>query len=174
MSKDLFGEEVSKRSGRSFEVSELIKKLSTLKKGESIKYDDLTSVVMGDCSPKGDKYPYLLNCRKVLIKEFKMVFKAVPNEGLERLDDSGIVDRSNKKLAGITRQAKKEMQILTFPDYDNLIPEQKLVHNTNMSIFNVVKTVGQADKVKKIAIEIKNMGNNRLEIAETIKAFQNA
>jgi len=173
MAKDLFGNEESKRSGRSFEVAELIKKLSTLKKGESITYDDLTSVVMGDCSPKGDKYPYLLNARKALIREYKIVFKAVPNEGLERLDDSGIVDRSNKKLAGTTRQAKKEMQILTFVDYENLIPDQQLVHNTNMSIFNVVKTVGQADKIKRISTEIKNMGNNRLEISETIKAFAN-
>lgn len=157
-------------AGPSFEVKELIKKLTTLKKGEAISYEDLTPVVMGDCSPKGDKYPYLLNARKNLIRNHQMVFKAIPNEGLERLDDSGIVDRSNKKLAGTTRQAKKEMEILTFVDYDNLVPEQKLVHNTNMSIFNVVKTVGRADKIKQIKISIQNSGG-RLELAETIRAF---
>lgn len=159
-----------KRFGRTFEVIELIKRLSSLERGEIIKYSDLTELIMGECSPGGEKYSYLLSARRILTNEYKMVFKAVPNEGLERLDDPGIVIRSDKKLAAATRAAEKEMFILTFVDYEKLSSEHQLTHNTNMSVFNVLKTVGATDKVKKIRNEIGNMGN-RLEISETIKAF---
>lgn len=167
--KDDF-EDRKRTFSRSFEVSELIKALSTLKQGDVIKYDDLTELIMGDCSPRGDKYAYLLSARRIMTNEHKMVFKAVPNEGLERLKDDGIVDRSEKKLAAATRTAEKEMRILTFVDFDKLTPDHKLTHNTNMSVFNVLKTVGATDKVKQIRKEIGNIGN-RLEISETIKAF---
>jgi len=156
---------------RSIETSELIKKLSLLNQGDLIKYGDLATIAMGDCSPGGLKYHYLLSARRALLNKYNMVFRAVPNEGLERLVDAQIVARSVKKLANVTRAAKKEMRILTFVDFDKLSPEQMLTHNTNMSILNVMKTVGQADKINKIKNQIGNMGN-RLEIAETIKAFQ--
>lgn len=164
--------EKRKRFGRSFEVIELIRKLSTLKQGDTIKYSDLTEIIMGECSPGGFKYPYLLSARRILTDDYKMVFRAIPNEGLERLDDPGIIIRSDKKLAASTRAADKEMRILTFVDFEKLNPEQQLTHNTNMSVFNVLKTVGATDKVKKIRNEISNMGN-RLEIGETIQAFSN-
>lgn len=160
------------RFGRSFEVLELIKMLSSLKQGDTIKYSDLTELIMGDCSPGGLKYTYLLSARRILTTDYKMVFRAVPNEGLERLDDPGIVNRSDKKLAAATRAADKEMRILTFVEFEKLTPDLQLTHNTNMSVFNVLKTVGATDKVKKIRNEISNMGN-RLEISETIKAFSN-
>jgi len=170
MADDILEDGKRKRFGRSFEVLELIKNLSILKQGESIKYSTLTEIIMGDCSPGGVKYPYLLSARRILTNENKMLFRAVPNEGLERLDDPGIVNRSDKKLAAATRAAEKEMRILTFVDFEKLSPEHQLTHNTNMSVFNVLKTVGATDKVKKIRNEIGNLGN-RLEIAETIKAF---
>ena len=159
-----------KRFGRSFEVIELIKTLSSLKQGERIKYSDLTEIIIGECSPGGLKYPYLLSARRILTNEYKMLFRAVPNEGLERLEDPDIVSRSDKKLAAATRAAEKEMRILTFVDFEKLSQEQQLTHNTNMSVFNVLKTVGATDKVKKIRSQIGNMGG-RLEIGETIKAF---
>lgn len=157
---------------RSIETSELIKRLSVLNQGDVIKYDDLATTAMGDCSPGGIKYYYLLSARKVLLSHHNMLFRAVPNEGLERLIDSQIVSRSVKKLSNITRRAKNEMRILTFCDFDKLTSEQRLTHNTNMSVLNVMKTVGQADKVNKIKMQIGNMGS-RLEIAETIEAFAN-
>lgn len=163
------------RSGpfeRSIETSELIKKLSVLKQGDLIKYSDLATTAMGDCSPGGIKYHYLLSARRALLNQHNMLFRAIPNEGLERLVDAQIVARSIKKLTNITRRAKGEMRILTFCDFDKLTPEQRLTHNTNMSVLNVMKTVGQADKVNKIKNQIGNMGN-RLEIAETIEAFAN-
>jgi len=164
--------EKRKRFGRSFEVVELLKKISMLKQGDIIKYSDLTELIMGDCAPGGEKYSYLLSARRILTNEYKMVFRAVPHVGLQRLDDKGIVERSDKKLAATTRAAEKEMRILTFVDFEQLTPELQLTHNTNMSVYNVLKTVGATDKVKKIRNEIENMGN-RLEISETIKAFSN-
>jgi len=150
MVNDISEDGKRKRFGRSFEVLELIKNLSILKQGESIKYSTLTEIIMGDCSPGGVKYPYLLSARRILTNENKMLFRAVPNEGLERLDDPGIVNRSDKKLAATTRAAEKEMRILTFVDFEKLNPELQLTHNTNMSVFNVLKTVGATDKVKKM------------------------
>lgn len=172
MDTEITDDESRKRFERSFEVSELIKKLSTMKQGDLIKYDALALIAMGDCSPNGDKYPYLLSARRALVNEHRMVFRAVPNEGLQRLLDGEIVARSEKKLAGTARQAKKEMRILTFVDFEKLSSDQRLTHNANMSVFNVMKTVGQADKIRKIKTEIGNIGQ-RLEIAETIKAFSN-
>ena len=159
-----------RRFGRSFEVLEIVKILSKTQPGDIVTYDVLSEAIMGNCSPGEPKYPYILNARRILINEHKMVFKAVPNSGVERLNDVQIVDRSERKLASTALAAKKEMRILTFVDFDKLSEEQRLTHNTQMSIFNVIKTVGQTDKVKMIKNVIGNMGN-RLEIAETVKAF---
>jgi len=170
MDGNLDHDEKPRRFERSFEVSELIKTLSALKQGDTIDYDVLSSIVMGNCSPGEQKYPYVLNARRALLNEYRMVFRAIPNKGLQRLDDIQIVERSERKVASATSAAKKEMRILTFVDFDKLSDTQQLTHNTNMSVFNVMKTVGQFDKIKKIRGEIANVGN-RLEIEETIKAF---
>jgi len=172
MEDDFTEKDKPRRFERSFEVSEIVRILSKSVPGDVINYTVLSEAIMGECSPGQSKYPYVLNARRILINEHRMVFKAVPNVGLERLNDIQIVDRSQRKLASTATAAKKEMRILTFVDYDELSESLQLTHNTQMSIFNVIKTVGQVDKIKKVRSEIANFGA-RLEIEETIKAFSN-
>jgi len=156
---------------RSVETTGLIKRLAALEQGETVTYEELAPIALGACAPHEIKNPYLLSARRILQDNERMLFRGISNLGIKRLTDPEIIERSEKQLSATQRKAEAEMRYVSYVDFDKLEPDEKITHNTNISVFNVMKTVSQPQKVAQIKKTIANTGNIPLQIAETIGIF---
>lgn len=155
---------------RSIETQELMRVLGEMLPGDKITYQELSKVSMGDCSPRGDKNSFLHSARRILAKEKGMEFDSIPNVGIYCMTDRDKVKKSGRVLPSMARRAKRCMASLISVEYEKLTEDEKIRHNTTMSIMNVVKTVGSADKVEKVKKLVQST-RSRLELSETIKSF---
>lgn len=153
----------------SIESLELIKRLSTAKVGELIPYKELSDIAMSDVQT--EKRGALVTATKHLLNEKQMVFEAVRNVGLKRANDSEIVAHSEGPIEKIRRISKRAMKRLTCVDFDKLPNDQKIAHNSKMSVLGVLHQVTAPGKLKQIEAQVAKT-NTRLNLETTLEAFK--
>ena len=163
-------DEKNQKFQMSIETQELIRVLGRMSPEDEVTYQDLSVVAMGDCSPGGEKNSFLHSARRIIARDKGIEFESVPNVGIKCMTDADKVRRSGRVLPLMARKAKRCMSSLISVDYEKLSNDEKVRHNATMSIMNVVKTVGSADKVEKVKRLVEKT-QSRLELAETIKSF---
>lgn len=103
-------------------------------------------------------------------REHRMVFGTVRKEGLRRLDDDGIVDRSLStlsRLGKVVREGAKDMRCV---EYGSLTDAGKAGYNARMSVLGAVGMMTSAPSLKRVeAGSVK--AQRALDLSETLRLF---
>ena len=125
--------------------------------GESISYDDLTELIGRDIMQFRGA---LDSARHAVQRDKQMVFDSVRGVGLVRLNDSDIVDLSDKAREQSRRLAKRIAKKLVCVKYDSLSREKQIKHNTALSMFGVIAELSTSSSVKRLEQRIEADGGS--------------
>ena len=162
-----------KKFHRSWETLVLIKRLFLMKEDDQVTYEELSDIAKGDVSYDGDKANFLVSARQIVKKERGYEFKAIHNVGLRRMTTAEKVAKYAKFNYQIVKKCKAgmiSMSMLSQSDYNKLSKEDKMNHDTAMTMLNVHRVHGSAEVVHRVEKAIKEK-RQPLALKEFVKAF---
>lgn len=120
-----------------FKRSQLTDQVIDLLRGvnEEISYSELAKRLK---VPVPDAKKVLPTARKVLMNE-QIMFEAIVGYGLQRLDDSGKViksEKNKKRLRSTSKRSLKELE--TIHDYNKLTHDEQIKATINRTLFEVI------------------------------------
>jgi hypothetical protein len=137
--------------------------------GEVISYDAMTSAIGRDV--RDARHLIASACRR-LLREQHMVFAAVVNVGLKRLDDAGKIGAGQWHLQRVRRQAKFAVDKTTaVEDFDALPNALKVEHNVVLAQAGVLKHFTSRKTAKRIG-EGVNAPTKRLSLQDSLAAMK--
>lgn len=157
------------------ESQTLVKELLNVEPNQTVEYERLSELIgLSVRSTKNIKgYGYLQTALKTVQKEYAIVFKTINNVGLKRIDDPEEFEEIGEKVIKHTRkQGKKAFSKLSCANTEIMNTDQKIKHNSLMTITNLFTSVCEKRNVRKIenAVETKM---DRLSFQKSLEAFKN-
>jgi hypothetical protein len=152
----------------SIEAQELIRRLLRASVGDVISYAELSVVAMGDVQDQ--KRGVLTTARKRVLEDHDMVFEAISNVGLKRLNDEEIVITAEAPLVRINRLANRGKRKLACVDYDNLENELKIKYNARGTLLAFHYHSTKPRQLKSIEQKVEKLGS-QLGLQQTLRAF---
>jgi hypothetical protein len=131
--------------------------LETLAIGESISYNQLTGIIGRDITQFRNA---LESARHTVLRDKQMVFDTLRGVGLIRLNDSEIVDLSDKAREQSRKLAKRIAKKLVCVNYNSLSKEKQVKHNTALSMFGVIAELSSSSSVKRLEQKIEEHGGS--------------
>lgn len=152
----------------SIESQLLYKRLSKMKVGNVITYDELTEEIGRDVR---SCIWALATARRQVLKTDSIVVDCVPGKGVKRLDDSAIVGTLVDGVKRISRASHRSARKASgIRNYDELPPDIKTQHNAALAALGAVRQLSKPSSVKKIE-EKSEAANGRLQLEDTLKLF---
>jgi len=150
------------------ETETLTKKLLTISIGQVITYDELGSLIGGDVRPSGKLRHLLSTARRRVFKQ-RICFVAVPNIGLQRIDDVGKVTESSKQIVKSRRAGGRAIMLaVSVDDYNLMPPAVQTEHNRNITIAGVLRHFTSQPGLRKI----ENFVANTKEVLPVVRAIE--
>ena len=151
----------------SAEVMELVAMLVQTPVGGVVTYRDMTRQIGVDVVARRH---LLASARRILMREHRMVFGCVMNEGLKLLDCVEVVDIAPlERRKRIHQQAKLGIRELTTVKYDELPPDKQAAQNVGLALLGALHAGSDRAAVKKLEHKVAN-GKlpNSLEVLKVI------
>lgn len=114
----------------SVETQTLIKALAPLKPGDSISYASLNAAINGDVQRQ--HHYALATAQKSLLRDTGAVFAPVRGEGIRRLLDAEISDKTEAVIASVRGKAARHGKELAAANFAELNSEQQAKHGRAM------------------------------------------
>lgn len=147
----------------------IISKLRTMKKGDVISYSDLSKLISSDVTTKSR---YALNtARRRALMDDGMVFEAVRNVGIKRMDDTGIISIGEQSERRLHRLSRNAMRKLSCADMDGLTNEQKLDLATHTSVVGTISLITRPAKIKLIKAAVQQ-AEKQLPVNKSLEIFK--
>lgn len=164
--------EVNKRTfpEQSVDVRLVADRLRQAKPDEVIPYQVFNEIIRGDVQFK--QAWVLMQARKVVLREDRMVFECVRGVGLKRLTDSGISGIGEQSIAHIHRHSARATKKMACADYATLGNEEKIRYNAHLSVLGALRAVTTKRKIEKLEIAAGEQ-NRQLALKDTLKLFAN-
>ena len=134
----------------------LAQRLREVTVGETVPYSVLSAAIARDVCADGRGA--LQTARRLVLKEYRMVFDAVRGEGLRRLTDVQIVSLSDKARDHIRRTSRKTARALTCVDYDAMPRDVQTKHNTALSMLGVIGELATEKSQARLASMVEEAG----------------
>lgn len=129
------------------EVNVIVELMAAAQPGTIISYDEITAAIGRDAVKRRHS---IVKAMRHLQREKRVVFAAVNGVGYQRLDSAGIVDAAAGTIAHIRRTSKKGVRKLACVDYGDLDQDQKVAHNTRMTVLALVAESVSSSSVKRV------------------------
>lgn len=131
----------------------LYERLKTAAIGELVLYAELSEIIGRDVQ-NGARHLVRSALNKAL-RDDRMVFEAVMDQGYRRLSDVEIVDCSDNTFARMRRMARRQTAKLTsVAEFEKLPNNLKIKHNTNISMLGALTHLVRPASVKKIEARV--------------------
>ena len=137
--------------------------------GDKLSYDALSAVI--DRDVRIDGRGSLASARKIVMREHRIVFDVVRNEGLQRLNDTQIVSLSGKARDHIRKTTRKTVRALTCVDYDAMDRGQQVKHNTELSTLGVIAELTTERSIARLAVKVEEAGTEIPAVKAAIAAL---
>jgi hypothetical protein len=148
---------------------DLASTLRTLQPGEVIPYFRLSQTIGRNVQREG--YGCLTTARRLLQRENRILFSPVKGVGLKRLTDSEITSIGPQTLLRINRSSRQGAQKLTcIKKFASLTNEEKIRHNTALSILGVFFEISQSKSVNRIGQTVAVL-QKQLPLREALTAL---
>ena len=148
----------------------IYERLSKMKKGEVVGYDELTDIIKKDVQKGG--YSATMTARKMALRENGLVFECIMNEGLKALTDDENISMTGKsgfdRIRKISRRSSTKL--MAIDDFDKLPPASKIKHNAHLALFGALQSATKTKTVKRI--ESHTEEHSRISVNETIELFK--
>jgi|6_EtaG_2_1085325.scaffolds.fasta_scaffold00659_14 hypothetical protein len=139
--------------------------------GRPMKTDEDTGKLIDRRFPL-ELYGALSTARRRAQKDDGIILDAVYGEGLKRLNDHEIVGTSQRYIDGTRRASRRASKRLAcVADFDSLPAEDKVHHNTFMSLFGALAVITRAKSVKKLEGHVQQ-AHEQLPLVKTLEAFK--
>jgi len=117
---------------------------------EVVTYDELSRLVKRNV--QGDGRHVIQTARRMAQREDQIVFECVRNVGLRRMLDGEIAQLGRPAIRSIRRKVRRTARkIACLSDFDALTNDEKLRHNTDLSVLGVLGHCTEPRRVKKLA-----------------------
>lgn len=155
----------------SIDVKTIFDRLTKCSVGDIVNYEDMSAIIGRDI--RGEKASWILSsARKRALTQARMLFGAVPNIGIQRLNDSQIVDTGNHALRCIHRASMRAGRKMTaIQNFEALPADKKLQHNTQISALAVLAHVTKEGQMKKLE-GLVSKAQVALPLQKTLEAFR--
>lgn len=153
----------------SLEAQLIRDRLQTAEIGEVVTYAELTKLIGRDV--RRFAHGAISTARKHAMRNMNMVFVAVANEGLKRMNDIEIVNSVDGDIKRVRRIARRSSTKLTRVNFDSLPNEKKIDHNAKLSMLGAIGQFTQPaalTTLKKQVAETQQV----LPIGKTLEAFK--
>jgi hypothetical protein len=152
--------------GRGPYIVALVNILKCCEKNESITYEELEELINHPI--RGDLFSIGIqnSARRILKRDYKMVFKTIKGVGIQRLDDEGIVNLAGSFRDQIRRKARNNIKTLACADYDLLSNEAQTRYNRDISWTAAVIHITKDKAIEKIT---DHYVSKQLDYSETLK-----
>lgn len=151
-----------------FELSADSKTLASVlleaQKDETITYERLSKAIGRDV--RADASGALQTARRLAQREQRMVFDAVRGVGLKRLQDSDIVDLSDKARDQMRRTARRTAKKLVCVDFDGLPNDKKVKHNAALSMMGALATLTTETSFGRLQSKVQQTRTDHLPAAK--------
>ena len=148
----------------------LYNRITNSNPGDVILYSELNGII-GRSVQKGSGYGVMQTARRKAMNENNMVFSTIANVGIKRLHDSEIAQSGESVRKAIRRKAKAGIKTLScVRDFDGLSKEDKLQHNTNMSMIGALYQFSSTNTVKKISNVVETT-SSAIPVVKTLELF---
>lgn len=163
------GKQIVKQMG--IDAQTIYRKMAEVKVGNILTYDTMKGLIKRDV--QNDARGAMETARRKALREDRMVFEAVSNVGLKRLDDLGIISVGADYINKIRRYSRKGAQKITcVTDFDALPNEEKIKHNAALSILAVMSHITKNKSLKAVEQRVID-SSEKLPIMKTLEAFKN-
>ena len=149
------------------ETKIVLERLALMQPGETVTYEELDKIT--GCNVRKRSYVMRTPIKKLLTDSGK-VFVAERSVGLRLVRNSEIPQLSNKDITRIRHIAQRSIRHLAAVKFEELSVEEKVRHNTNMTLLAMFQRVTTPNSVKVIEESVKRQ-SNPLPITETLKLF---
>ncbi len=136
--------------------------------------DTVTFTAMSEAlgRPVQGSEPSLQSALRHAFNQDECAFGNVRTVGYRRLTDAEIVGSGEIETSLIRRRAKKAGKRLSYVEnYDKMTPDEKIKHNSYMSIFSALSQITKTSAIKKIEGAVAKHGES-LPLAKTLEAFK--
>lgn len=146
----------------------IYERLSRCRIGDLVTYSELSAITRRDVRVK-DRYilgTALRNC----LRDGK-VFGCIRGQGVKYLSDGEVVadaESVTPRIRRLSRRASRKLAAVR--NFDKLPNDQKVRHNTLMSLFGAITAFSRDKNVAKIESEVKRTSHT-LSLAQTLDAF---
>lgn len=150
----------------SVDTRALVEVMRQVKPGEMISYGQLNDACGRDVQ---DRRHITDSARRILERDYSMVFRCIKNEGFIRLTNEKIVDvATTDRREKMRRQAGKAIKELACVAYEELLQPKQIEHNTNMALFGSMYQATSKQSVKKLQERVANAGGE-IDLKGTLK-----
>lgn len=149
----------------------IYKRLIKLNPGEMIGYNELSSVIGRDFQKYG-RGNYETAC-KIALRDDKMVFVSVRDEGIKRLENEAIPGTiGTGSISKIRRLSKRSAKKIMATDYENLTNAGKISHGMGLSVLGAFLQMTKPKSIAIIEDAVKIDDLNKLTFAKTLDQFK--
>lgn len=149
----------------------IIRRLESAKIGDVITYQELGSLIGAGVSPGNPGYSKLATAKRVLLRERGMVFGAVLNQGVKRLNDSEIVDDTHNGIRRLRRMNIRQELKLASVDDRRLNEHDRVRANCMRTLLAFNRDIFSKKRIGMIENQVKSE-NTRLSLEDTLKLFK--
>lgn len=136
--------------------------------GDTVTYAELKALARRDVQ-SGDRYILATAIRNSL--RDGRVFGCVRAIGVKLLNDGEIIADAESVTPRIRRLSRRASRKLTaVHDFDKLPNDAKIKHNTLLSVFGAIASIGKDTNVAKVEQKVRETSQT-LSIAQTLEAF---
>lgn len=146
----------------------LTKRLMKAEVGETVTYAEMNELIHSNVQKKSRHL--MQRARITCQREKRMVFDAIENVGLKRLNDSEIAQTGERVMSGINRAARRGFKRINCADYNAIDNEAKIKMNTHLSMLGALNAITSAKKMPLLEDKVREV-NDRLSLANTLKMF---
>lgn len=149
----------------------LFERLKPAQQRDVLTYSELSAVIGLDVQKEG--YHHLYSARRKAEVELGMVFEAIENVGIKRLDDNGIIASYTDRAVDLTRKkARRYRQKLTkVVDYNSLPDVSKVKHNATLTVLWFFEKMTQHKRFDKIK-QVVSSTHKTLSFDKTLELFK--
>lgn len=151
------------------DVAKLYERLAGCAIGEVMSYGHLSEMLGYGIRDK----PYILQqARRRLQDDLRYVFATIANVGIQRMTDAEIVNTGSRSVVQIRERAHRAAKTLAcVQDFDAMTNEQKLAHNTSLSILGALSIALEPERIKRVE-SATGKALQALAVQETLAALR--
>lgn len=128
------------------------------KVGDVATYASLSAAIGKDVREEASAA--LRTARRIVLREDRMVFDAVRDQGLQRLADTEIVALADRARDHIRRTSRRTAKALVCVDYDAMPRDQQVKHNTALSMLGAIGEMASDRSVKRLESAVAAAGES--------------